>query len=112
VPKIITNYNERFKRENEIYHPGITPTSIFRAFDNELNENIVLKELKKSKLLTNYMNEFAKNELAIHYSLSNYTDCENIVKVREYFENSDAYYMIMEYSPEPNFFEDLLEVVN
>ena len=111
VIKQINNYEERFKREECIYSLGLTPTSIFSAIDNESNEHIVIKELKKSKLVTSYMHEFARNELAIHYSLSNYTKCENIVKVKDYFEDSRAYFMVMEYSPDPNFFEDLLENV-
>jgi serine/threonine protein kinase len=108
---IVDSYEEKYRKGECIYSQRLTPTSIFQGIDLETKEKVILKELKKSKLVTNYMHDFARNELAIHYSLSNFTKCDNIVRVKEYFEDDKAYYLVMECSPDPNFFEDLLENV-
>ncbi len=108
----IQNYTDKYHIEDCIYSQSLTPTSIFQAVDKQSGERVVIKEIKKNKLVASYMHEFAKNELALHYSLSNYTYCENIVKTIDYFENEMAYYLIMECSPEPNFLDELLETVN
>lgn len=109
--KIVLNLEEKYRKVECVYSQGLTPTSIYLAMDLEEDKRIVIKELKKSRMIQSYMHEFARNELAIHYSLSNFTNNENIVKVKEYFEDDKNYYMIMEASPDPNFFEDLLENV-
>lgn len=72
---------------------------------------MVVKQLNKERMDRSYLHELAQNEFAIHYSLSNFTKCNNIVKAPEYFEDEKAYYMIMEYSCMPTYFEDLLENV-
>jgi serine/threonine protein kinase len=75
------------------------------------NIKVAIKEIRKERLLTPNHHDFARNELAIHYSLSNYSNCTNIVKVMDYFEDKNSYYMAMEYSKEHGYFEELLENV-
>lgn len=107
----MNDFRKKYRREDEIYNQHLTPTSIYKAIDVDNSSIVVIKELRKAKMVNSNMHDFAKNELSIHYSLSNFTECENIVKVYEYFEDERAYYMVMECSPDPNFFEDLLENV-
>ncbi len=112
VPKIIMNIEDIYRKDKMIYSQNLTPTSIYTVTDIETNTKVIIKELRKAKMVNNVMHEFARNELSIHYSLSNYTSNNNIVKVKDYFEDERAYYIVMECSPEPNFFEDILENVN
>ncbi len=68
------------------------------------------KETRKKRLSTSYFHEFIRNEMVIQYSLSKYSD--DIVKVLDYYEDENSYFMIMEYSYQPTYFEDLLENVH
>lgn len=103
-------FEENYKIEETLYTQNLSPTVIYTGTDLTNNTKIAIKELRKSKLKGKlYLNEFAKNEMAIHYSLSRLSN--NIVKVPAYFENEESYLMVMEYSNQPNYFEDLLENV-
>jgi serine/threonine protein kinase len=68
------------------------------------------KETRKKRLPNSYFHEFIKNEMVFQYSLSKYSD--NIVKVLDYYEDENSYFMVMEYSYQPTYFEDLLENVH
>jgi hypothetical protein len=57
-----------------------------------------------------YMHSLAKNEMATQYSLGLISN--NIVKVSAYFEDEAKYSMIMEYSDDPCYFENMLENVD
>lgn len=55
------------------------------------------------------MNSFVKNEITLQYSLSRTSN--HIVKIAPYTEDEIKYNMIMEYSEDPCYFEDMLENV-
>jgi serine/threonine protein kinase len=99
----------KYRIEKNIYYQGLSPNKIYKGILNGLK--VAIKETSKARLSTPIHHEFVKNELAIHYSLSKNCSCENITKVYDYFEDETKYYLIMEYSPEPDYFEDLLENV-
>jgi hypothetical protein len=63
----------------------------------------------KDRLRHSYLHEFARNEMAIQYSLSQLSN--NIVRVPFYFEEEDSYTSIMELSSDPRYFEDILDNV-
>ena len=68
------------------------------------------KQYIKNKVNRNpVLHEFTKNEMAIQFSLGKLSN--NIVKVLEYYEDLESYVMVMEYSYQPTYFEDLLENV-
>jgi len=102
-------FNENFQMKKVIYSTGLSPTTISIAQHVETNKIVAVKELRKERLNKNYLNEFARNELTIHYSLSKLSN--NIVNVIDYFEDENSYIMAMEYCEEPNYFEDILENV-
>ncbi len=56
------------------------------------------------------MHTFVKNEMTLQYSLCRIS--ENIVKVPAYFEDETKYRLIMEYSQDPCYFENMLENVD
>lgn len=87
----------------------MSPTIISLAENLENNRLVAIKELRKDRLNKNFLNEFAKNELTIHYSLSRISN--NIVNVLDYFEDDFSYILAMEYCEEPNYFDDILENV-
>ena len=87
----------------------MSPTIICIAKDLQIDKFVAIKELRKDRLNKNFLAEFAKNELIIHYSLSKLSN--NIVNVIDYFEDETAYKLAMEYCEEPNYFEDILENV-
>jgi serine/threonine protein kinase len=99
-----------FNIKNNLYHQSLSSTRIHTAYINETK--IAVKEFDKDKLTTQLHHEFVRNELAIHYSLSNSSHCENIIKVYGYYEDYSKYYLAMELSPEPDYFENLLDNVN
>jgi serine/threonine protein kinase len=92
---------------HEIYNASLSVSIIYSGIEKKTGNKIAVKELKKEKMKDEYIHEMAKNEFAIQYSLCK--DCNNIVQVKDYFEDDKAYYLVMEYSEEPDFFEDLLE---
>lgn len=102
-------FQEQYTIQGKIYEQTLSPSVIYHGTDNRNNIKVAIKELKKSKLIQTCQHEFAKNEMALHYSFSRISD--NITKVPAYFENEEAYYIIMEYSEDSNYFEDLLENV-
>ena len=87
----------------------MSPTIISVANNLQTDKLVAIKELRKDRLSKNFLAEFAKNELIIHYSLSKLSN--NIVNVIDYFEDENAYKLAMEYCDEPNYFEDILENV-
>jgi serine/threonine-protein kinase Chk2 len=107
-PSDIATLPQNYKLDGKkIYSSNLSPGVVYSGYDKILESKVAIKELRKGKLNEEYQHEMAKNELAIHFSLSSISN--NIVKVRDYFEDENAYYLIMEYSEEPDFFEDLLE---
>jgi serine/threonine protein kinase len=113
-PAVLLSYspqkNKIFNLKKKIYHQSLSSSHIYIAYLNDIK--IAVKEIEKDKLRTPLHHEYVRNELAIHYTLSNNTNCENIVKVYGYYEDESKYYLAMELSPEPDYFENLLENVN
>lgn len=117
VSKYITPYNpqnlnkfyDNFKIIKTIVPNGLSPTIINIAMELNNNKLFALKELKKEKFKNPFNNEFARSELIIHYSLSKLSS--NIVNVVDYYEDDKAYYLLMEYCEEANYFEEILENV-
>lgn len=68
-----------------------------------------MKELKKEKFKNDFSYELAKSELVFHCSLSKLSN--NIVNAYEYYEDEQAYYLLMEFCEDPNYFEEILENV-
>lgn len=110
-PKDDNIFLEKYKIDENIYGSALSMSHVYMGTDLETGNKVAIKEMKKARMEHNYLHELARNELAIHYSLSQYSKCNNIVKAQDYFENNKAYYLIMEYSPDPNYFEDLFENV-
>lgn len=102
-------FNETFEINKVIYSNGLSPTTISLAKHLQTDKLVAVKELRKDRLNKNFLNEFAKNELTIHYSLSKLSN--NIVDVIDYFEDEKDYILVLEYCEEPNYFEDILENV-
>jgi serine/threonine protein kinase len=101
-------FSNNFRTIGLIYSSPFTKTKINLLEDSQ-GKKYATKEILKEKLSENYMHEFAKNELAVHFSMCRKSP--NIVKVYDYFEDEEKYAMIMEYSSEPNYFENRLENV-
>jgi serine/threonine protein kinase len=110
-PKRIEILRERYKTDKLIYHQGLNPTCVYMGVDVLDDSKVAIKQINKGRMERSFSHEMARNELAVHYSLSNNTNCNNIVKAKDYFEDEKAYYLVMECSPEPNYFEDMLENV-
>lgn len=102
-------FDENYKVEKVIYSSELTPTTISVARNLQTDKLVAIKELRKDRLTKNFLGEFAKNELIIHYSLSKLSN--NIVNVLDYFEDESSYRLVMEYCEEPTYFEDILENV-
>ena len=100
---------EMYDKKTVIYELPMSATIIYKVVDKKTKKTYALKELRKERLKENYLHEFAKNESAIHYSMSKLSNL--IVKVPHYFESQDSYYMVMEYSSLHGYFEELLEKV-
>ncbi len=110
-PKPIELFRARYTSSAIVYSHGLSPTIIYTGIDNIDDSKVAIKQIRKSKIDKPFLHEMAKNELAVHYSLSNNTNCNNIVKAKDYFEDDSSYYLVMEYSPDPNYFEDMFENV-
>jgi len=102
-------FNENYEMKKTIYSIGLSPTTISIAQNLQTNKLVAVKELRKDRLNKNFLSDFAKNEMTIHYSLSKLSN--NIVNVIDYFEDENSYIMAMEYCDEPKYFEDILENV-
>jgi serine/threonine protein kinase len=105
----MTSFFEKYRIVDKIYANSLATSEITMVEDIERNR-FACKETRKKRLLNSYFHEFVKNEMVFQYSLSKYSD--NIVKVVDYFEDENSYFMVMEYSPQPTYFEDLLENVH
>ncbi len=99
-----------YRVDKNIYFQGLSPTKIYKGYSN--GTKVAIKETMKSKLSTPLHHEFIRNEMAIHFALSNNSHCDNITRAYDYFENDNSYYLVMEFSPNPDFFEDILENVS
>jgi hypothetical protein len=104
----MTSFSKKYKIINKIYS-NILASSEILLVEDEAGNQYACKETKKKRLLNSYFNDFVKNEMVFQFSLSKYSN--SIVKVVDYFEEDDTYYMVMEYSSQPTYFEDLLENV-
>jgi calcium-dependent protein kinase len=89
----------------------ISQSKVFKAVYKTTGQQVAIKIMEKKRMNQSYKHEFARNELALHHSLSNFTRCPNIVRVLDYFEDNEKYYLVMELCEDPNFFEDRLEDV-
>lgn len=106
-PSDINLLYENYKIDSkQIYKATLSATEIHVGYERQTGNKVAIKELKKSKL-KDFMQEFAKNELTIHDSMARVS--ANVCKVKDYFEDEKAFYMVMEFSDEPNYFEDMLE---
>ena len=109
-PQPIELFREKYKPGKIIYDQELYSTFVYLGTDTKDDSKVAIKQIKKNRMDKSFFHEMARNELAVHYSLSN-TKCNNIVKAKNYFEDDYSYYLVMECSPEPNFFEDMLETV-
>ena len=98
----------KYKIIEKIYSNVLANSEILLLEDSE-GVKYAGKQTKKKRLSNNNFHEFTKNEMVIQYSLSRFS--KHIVKIIDYFENEEFYIMVMEYSYQPNYFEDLLENV-
>ena len=101
--------NENYTIIDTVYKEQLSPSCIYLATEVNKNQQYAVKKVMKDRLRHSYMHDFARNEMAIQYSLSRFSN--NIVKVPCYFENEDSYTTVMELSHDPRYFEDLLENV-
>lgn len=103
------DFEDKFRINRVICSNSLSPNTISRAENLQNNKSVAIKEIRKEKLSKSYLHEFAKNEIAIHHSLSKLSN--NIVNVIDYFEDETTYTIAMEYCEEPNYFEEILENV-
>lgn len=101
-------FNEKYKVIRRIYAAELASAQVV-LLEDENGNKYAAKEIFKKKLKNKMFHDFAKNEMALQYSLSRLS--RNIVRVEEYYEDEEKYLMIMEFSYEPDYFEDLLENV-
>ena len=109
-PHPIELFSDKYKTGKIIYDQELYSTFVYLGTDSTDDSKVAIKQIKKNRMNKSFFHEMARNELAVHYSLSN-TKCNNIVKAKNYFEDESSYFLVMECSPEPNFFEDMLENV-
>jgi serine/threonine protein kinase len=102
------SFLEKYRIIEKIYSNFSAPSHILLLEDTE-GVKYAAKQTIKKRLTGDYYHEFVKNEMLIQHSLSRFS--RNIVKVLDYYEDEDTYLMVMEYSYQPNYFEDLLENV-
>lgn len=108
-PLDYANFQDHYTIDEKIYDQQLSPSVIYIGTDINTGQKVAIKELKKSKLTQSFQHCFATNEISLHYCLSRISD--NIAKAPNYYESSDAYYLVMELSEDPNYFEDLFENV-
>jgi serine/threonine protein kinase len=102
-------FDEKYKIQETIYNNELSPSTIYMALD-ETSKKVAVKRVKKDRLGKGYLHDFARNEMVIQQSLGRLSN--NIVKVPDYFEDNETFTMVMEYSEDPTYFEELLENVN
>lgn len=102
-------FKDKFEIKKVICSNPLCPNIISLAENIQNNKLVAVKEIRKDKLTKSYMHEFAKNEIAIHHSLSKLSN--NIVNIIDYFEDETTYTIAMEYCQNPNYFQDILENV-
>lgn len=108
-PSTIVIFNDNYKIIEKIYTQELASTEILLVEDTN-GVKWAAKRILKKKLKSELFHELIRNEFALHFSLSKL--CNNIIKVPDYFEDEVSYLMLMEYSSQPNYFEELLENVN
>ncbi len=107
-PSDINFFRKIYKLEEKtIYANSLSPSVIYKGVEVSSGSKVAIKELRKDRLNDESMHEMTKNEFSIHHFMSKISN--NIVKVKDYYEDEKAYYLVMEFSEEPDFFEDLLE---
>jgi serine/threonine protein kinase len=102
-------FDLKYKIIETLYNNQLSPSTIYLAEDIKLGGKVAVKKVRKDRLSKSYLHDFARNEMVIQQSLGRLSN--NIVKVPDYFEDDGAFTMIMEYSDDPCYFEDLLENV-
>lgn len=107
-PKKYEKIEEKYEFVEKIYENPLSATEMHLAID-ENKAPFAIKEIKKSKLKDKLLQELAKSELSIHYSLSKKSN--NIVNVYDYYETENSFFMVMEYCPNPTYFSYQLENV-
>lgn len=101
---------KKYSFVEKVYEHYLAPAVVYQGLNKETEEQVAIKRTTKSKLTESYMKEFIVNELTVHQHISK--NCGNIVKVLDYFEDSEFFYMVMEFCDRPNYFEDILETVS
>lgn len=100
---------EIYEKIKIIYEVPLSPTTIIKVMEKKTKKIYALKQLNKVRLKQNYQHEFAKNEILINHSMGKLSKL--IVQVPNYFEDDQAYYMVMEYTNMHGYFEQLLQKV-
>lgn len=108
-PSTMNIFTENFTKLKTLYSSALAATEIILVEDRD-GKKYAVKEIIKAKLKHSYLQELIRNEIALQFSLCKKS--ENIVKVPEYFEDEERYVMLMEHSPQSDYFEDLLENVS
>ena len=110
-PQNMQNFLDKYTIISKIYSNELAYSEIVLLQDKEDNK-FAAKRIKKLKLSADYLHDFVKNEMAIQYSLSHFSqNADFIVKVEDYYEDEHYYLMVMEYSQSPDYFEQRLENV-
>jgi hypothetical protein len=108
-PQSAENFKDSYILADILYNNPLSPSIIYSAKDTQGNQ-FAVKQVKKERLSQTYLFDFARNEMVIQQSLSRLSN--NIVKVPDYYEDDEHFTMVMEYSEDPCYFEELLENVN
>jgi len=109
-PKPVELLWDMYEKIKLLYEVPLSPTIIYKVMNKRTRKILALKQLRKSKLKETFLHEFAKNEILIHYSMSSISNL--IVNAENYFEDSENYYIVMEYCKNHGYFEKLLEEVS
>jgi serine/threonine protein kinase len=108
LPSDISLLNQHYKKNStSIYVGNLSPSIIYSGVDLSSGVKVAIKELRKDRLKEEIMVEMARTEFSIHSYLSKLST--NIVEVKDYYEDEKIFYLVMEFSEEPDYFEDLLE---
>ena len=101
-------FQEKYSVKETIYTNELAIGKILLLID-KYGCKYAAKQYMKNRIRNPVLHEFTKNELAMQTSLGKLSN--NIVKVLDYYEDHESYVMVMEYSYQPTYFEDLLENV-
>lgn len=107
-PLPMKTFKQKYSTIQLIYSNELSSSTVSLVHD-ENGKSYACKSVKKKRLRNSIFHDFTRNEMALQYSLSRSSD--NIARVEEYFEDDVSYAMVMEYSSEPQYFEELLEDV-